>query len=81
MRYPRLPCLAGVPVVLALTIALLFRPQQQSEFVANGATCFRTGLSYSVPAALSLCIALRRGVFHRPVVSGMVWAELPGLLG
>jgi hypothetical protein len=73
--------LAGVPVVLALTIALLFRPQQESEFVANGATCFRTGLSYSVPAALSLCLALHCGVFQRPVVSGMVLGGVAGLIG
>jgi uncharacterized membrane protein YeaQ/YmgE (transglycosylase-associated protein family) len=30
---------------------------------------------------LSLCIALRRGVFHRPVVSGMVLGGVAGLIG
>ena len=73
--------LVGVPVALALATALLFRPRQEPEFIANGAVCFRLGISYSIPAAVILCAALRRGAFIRPLLSGMILGGFAGLAG
>jgi hypothetical protein len=66
---------------LVIATALLFRPRQEPEFLANGAVCFRLGISYSIPAAVSLCAALRRGAFIRPWLSGMIIDGFGGLAG
>jgi hypothetical protein len=73
--------LAGVPAALGFVIALLFRPQQESEFLAKGAMCFRIGLSYSIPAALALWLVLCRGAMLRPRLTGTVLGGFAGLIG
>jgi hypothetical protein len=73
--------LIGVPAVMAFVIGLVFRPQNESEFLANGAMCFRVGLSYSIPAALALLIPLRRGAMLRPWLTGAVLGGFAGLIG
>lgn len=78
---PPAALLAGIPAALALVIALMFRPRNESEFLANGAMCFRAGLSYSILAALALWIPLRRGAMLRPWLTGAVVGGLAGLVG
>ncbi len=78
---PPAALLAGIPAVLALVIALMFRPRNESEFLANGAICFRAGLSYSILAALALWIPLRRGAMLRPWLTGAVVGGFAGLVG
>jgi hypothetical protein len=73
--------LAGIPVAFALAIALVFRAQHESEFLAKGTTCFRIGLSHSIPAALALWLVVRRGAMLRPWLTGMVLGGFAGLLG
>jgi hypothetical protein len=73
--------LAGVVTALALTIALVFQPQHEPEFLAKGTACFRIGLSYSVPAALAIWLAVRRGAMLRPCSTGTILGGFAGLLG
>jgi hypothetical protein len=73
--------LAGVPAVLVLAIAVVFRPRPEPEFLSNGATCFRIGLSYSIPALFILWIVARRGAMLRPWLTGTVLGGLAGLTG
>lgn len=78
---PAAALLAGIPAALALVITLMFRPRNESEFVANGAMCLRAGLSYSILAALALWIPLRRGAMLRPWLTGAVVGGFAGLVG
>jgi hypothetical protein len=73
--------LAGVPAVFVLAIAVVFRPRPEPGFLANGATCFRIGLSYSIPALFILWIVARRGAMLRPWLTGTVLGGLAGLTG
>jgi hypothetical protein len=73
--------LAGVLAALALTIALVFRPQHEPEFLAKGTACFRIGLSYSVPAALAIGLVVRRGAMLRPCLTGTILGGFAGFLG
>jgi len=78
---PAAALLAGIPAALALVIALIFQPRNEAEFLANGARCLRTGLSYSILAALALWIPLRRGAMLCPWLTGAVVGGFAGLVG
>jgi hypothetical protein len=78
---PPAALLAGIPAALVLVIALMFRPQNESGFLANGAMCLRVGLSYSILAALALWIPLRRGAMLRPWLTGAAVGGFAGLVG
>jgi hypothetical protein len=78
---PPVALLAGVPAALALVLALMFSPRSESDFFANGAMCFRAGLSYSALAAVALWIPLRRGAVLRPWLTGALVGGFAGLAG
>jgi hypothetical protein len=78
---PPAALLAGIPGTLVLVIALMFRPQNESGFLANGVMCLRVGLSNSILAALALWIPLRRGAMLRPWLTGAAAGGFAGLVG
>lgn len=71
----------GILSVLMLIIAISFRSQEESAFVANGLACIRNGLTYSIPAAFLFWLILRRGAILFPKLIGAAAGGLAGLVG
>jgi hypothetical protein len=71
----------GVLTTLLVIIAVLFRPHEESAFIANGLTCVRRGLTFSIPAALLFGLVLQRGAMLFPILIGAAAGGLAGLVG
>jgi hypothetical protein len=74
-------CASGVFALLLLTITILFQPMHESMFVENGLSCFRTGMSFAIPAALLFTLVLRKGAGLSPAWTGATAGGLAGLVG
>lgn len=73
-----------VVAVLALMVVifgLLFRPREESTFVATGLFCLKIGLTCAIPTALLFWVVLRRGMILNPVVTAVAAGTLAGLSG
>jgi hypothetical protein len=71
----------GVLAVLMIVLAAMFHPQEERAFVANGLTCMRTGLTYSIPAAFLFWLLVRRGASLYLKLIGAAAGALAGLIG
>jgi hypothetical protein len=67
--------------LLLLFIAVLFQPAQESEFLHNGLVCFRTGMTFAIPAAFLFALLLWRSAALSPVLTGATAGGLAGLVG
>lgn len=65
----------------ATLIAFMFRPQQESAFLATGVLCMKNGFTYSIPAAFLFWLILRRGANLYPRLIGGIAGGLAGLVG
>ena len=72
---------AGSFVFLLLIMAILFRPVHEQAFLPSGLACFRTGMTYAVPAAFLFALLLLRGAGLSPLLTGATAGGLAGLLG
>jgi hypothetical protein len=70
---------AVISIGLAFVIAVSFQRHEERSFVATGVICMKSGLAYSVPAALLLWMLLRRGAVLFPKLAGAAAGGLAGL--
>jgi hypothetical protein len=68
-------------VLLLLLLTAVFQPAQESAFVQNGMACFRTGMTFALPAALLFALPLHRGAGLSPAFTGATAGGLAGLAG
>ena len=68
-------------VVLLLIVALLFQPARESAFIRNSLICFRTGMTFAIPAAFFFALLLLRGAGLSPALTGATAGGLAGLVG
>ncbi len=82
-KYAFAPTALPIGILTALTIVLAatFRPHAEPDFVADGLTCMRNGLTYSIPAALLFWLLVRRGAILYPKLIGAAAGGLGGLAG
>ncbi len=71
----------GVLTALLVIIAVTFRPHEESAFFANGLTCVRNGITFSIPSAFLFWLLLRRGAMLYPKLIGAATGGLAGLVG
>lgn len=75
----RLP--AAISAALLLAIAAAFRPGQDLAFLSNSMSCLRSGLTYSLLAAVALTLIARSGAMLHPTLAGATLGALAGLNG
>jgi hypothetical protein len=82
-KYALAPVALPIAILAALIIVLaaMFHPQEEPAFVANGLTCMRNGLTYSIPAAFLFWLLVRRGAILYPKLIGLAAGGLAGLAG
>ena len=68
-------------VLLLLIMTVIFQPAQESAFVRQGLACFRTGMTFAVPAAFLFALLLLRGAALSPLLTGATAGGLAGLVG
>ena len=73
--------LVAILVVLMMVIAITFRSQRESAYIAGGLMCMKNGLAFSAPAAILLWFILRRGAILYPKLIGAIAGGLAGLAG
>jgi len=71
----------GILTALVVAIAATFRSKEESAFLADGLACVRSGLTYSIPAALLFWLLVRRGAILFPKLIGAAAGGLAGLIG
>ena len=75
----------AVPVVVLSTlvaaIAIMFRPREDSGFMASGIACIRNGLVNSIPAVFVFWLLLRRSAILYPKLIGAAAGTLAALAG
>jgi hypothetical protein len=71
----------GILTPLILVVAVVFQVRHESAFVPDGLACLRTGLTYSIPAALLFWVLLSRGAVLYPKLTGAAAGGLAGLIG
>jgi hypothetical protein len=72
---------AGVFVLLLLIMPVIFQPARELAFVRNGMACFRTGMTFAIPAAFFFALLLLRGAALSPALIGATAGGLAGLVG
>jgi hypothetical protein len=72
--------LAAIAGLLAI-FALLFHDYGMQKFVPQGVACLTAGLSFAIPAALVVCLFLRRGFVMSLTATGLAAGTLAGLAG
>jgi hypothetical protein len=72
---------AGAFLLLFLMMAVIFRPVHELEFVRTGVMCFRTGMTFAIPAAFLFALLLLRGAALSPALTGVTAGGLAGLVG
>ena len=65
----------------SLKAAVIFRVRQETAFVPDGLACLRTGLTYSIPAAVLFWVLLSRGAVLYPKLTGAAAGGFAGLIG
>jgi hypothetical protein len=73
--------LVAILVVLLMVIAITFRSERESAYIAGGLMCMKNGLAFSAPAAVLLWFILRRGAILYPKLIGAIAGGLAGLAG
>jgi hypothetical protein len=73
--------LEAILVVLMMVIAITFRSQRESAYIASGLMCMKNGLALSAPAAILLWFILRRGAILYPKLIGAIAGGLAALAG
>ncbi|HTW36998.1 MAG TPA: NrsF family protein [Steroidobacteraceae bacterium] len=73
--------LASVSAVLLAVFGFSFTDYHTERFLSAGLTCLLTGLLHAIPAAVLLCLLLRRGFAANPISAGLVAGALSGLAG
>ena len=71
----------GILALLILVTGVIFRVRHESAFVPDGLACLRTGLTYSIPAALLFWSLLSRGAVLFPKLTGAAAGGFAGLVG
>ena len=71
----------GILTLLILVIAAVFQVRHESAFVPDGLACLRSGLTYSIPAALLFWVLLSRGAVLYPKLMGAAAGGFAGLIG
>jgi hypothetical protein len=71
----------GILALLILVTGVIFRVRHESAFVPDGLACLRTGLTYSIPAALLFWFLLSRGAVLYPKLTGAAAGGFAGLIG
>jgi hypothetical protein len=71
----------AILVALLLVMVMAFQSQEESAFVANGLTCLRNGLVYSLPTLILFWMLLRRGAILFPKLIGTAAGGFAGLIG
>lgn len=71
----------GILELLILVTTTIFHVRYESAFVPNGLACLRTGLIYSIPAALVFWAPLSRGAILYPRLTGAAAGGFAGLIG
>jgi len=76
---------AGLPIailaLLLLDIAAAFRPQSDAAFIGRSFSCLRSGLTYSLFAAIVFLSMARNGAMLVPALTGATVGGLAGLTG
>jgi hypothetical protein len=72
---------ASIFVFLLLAMTIVFQPAQESAFVEHGLACFRTGMTYAIPAAFLFALLLLRSAALSPALTGATAGGLAGLVG
>jgi hypothetical protein len=73
--------LVAVSGVLLAVFAFSFTDYHTRHFLSAGLACLITGLLHAVPAAVLVCILLRRGFAVSSISAGLVGGGLAGLAG
>ena len=68
-------------IVLLLMMAAVFHPVPETGFIRTCLVCFRTGMTYAIPAAFLFALVLWRGAALSPALTGAVAGGLAGLVG
>jgi hypothetical protein len=71
----------AVLCAMASAFGVLFRPREESTFVATGLVCLRIGLECAIPAGIVFWTILRRGAVLNPALTGATAGALAGLSG
>ncbi len=71
----------GILALLILVTGVIFHIRHESAFVPDGLACLRTGLTYSIQAALLFWFLLSRGAVLYPKLTGAAAGGLAGLIG
>ena len=71
----------GILALLILVTGVTFHVRHESAFVPDGLACLRTGLRYSIPAALLFWALLSRGAVLYPKLTGAAAGGFAGLIG
>lgn len=72
---------AGVFLLVAASIAAMFRSREESAFAARGLWCLTAGLKYAIPGAMLTWLWLRRGAAQCPKLMGATTGGFAGLIG
>ena len=67
--------------VLLAVFAFTFTDYHTHRFLSAGLACLITGLLHAIPAAVLVCILLRRGFAVNSISAGLVGGALAGLAG
>jgi hypothetical protein len=68
-------------ILLLIIMAAIFHPAQETGFIQTALNCFRTGMTYAIPAALFFALLLLRGAALSPALIGATAGGLAGLVG
>jgi hypothetical protein len=80
-RIPPAMLAAGITLLVALAMAVLFQVQQEEHFWGNAWACIRAGTVVGALAAVPLWMVLRRGAILSPRMTGATAGLLAGLAG
>ncbi len=70
-----------VSAVLLAVFALTFTDYHTAHFLSAGLVCLLTGLLHAIPAAVLVCVLVRRGFAVSSVSAGVAGGALAGLAG
>jgi len=80
-RIPPAPLAAGITILVAMVMAVLFQVQQEENFWGNAWACIRAGTLVGALAAVPFWLVLRRGAILSPRMTGAAAGLLAGLAG
>ena len=80
-RIPPAPLAAGITILVAMVMAVLFQVQPEENFWRNALVCIRAGTLVGALAAVPFWLVLRRGAILSPRMTGAAAGLLAGLAG